>query len=78
MITSPCAKEGISLFRVKKAFIVNIPWNYSLLRQILGRVIRTCSHKDTQFKEVDIELLSVKDTVDDYLLYILSKKQYYI
>jgi superfamily II DNA or RNA helicase len=46
ILTGPVAKEGISLFRVQKAYLVNISWNFSNLKQILGRTVRLCSHKD--------------------------------
>jgi hypothetical protein len=32
ILTGPVAKEGISLFRVQKAFIINISWNFSMMK----------------------------------------------
>jgi len=43
---SPSIKEGISLLRVEQVHILEPYWNLSRIKQIIGRAIRYCSHKD--------------------------------
>lgn len=48
ILGSPAIKEGVSLLRVRQAHIIEPYWNMSRLEQVIGRVIRFCSHKDVE------------------------------
>lgn len=90
VIASPAAKEGVSLFRVKQAHIIDIPWNKAKLQQILGRVIRYCSHKSLPARErfVNIYLYAAilaheklhtpMSSIDMYMLDIAERKSHEI
>lgn len=57
IIGSPATREGISFLRCRQVHIIDPYWNYSRLAQIIGRAVRTCSHKT---------LARVDRTVDIY------------
>tara|TARA_Y100000389_G_scaffold183513_1_gene201067 strand:+ start:13003 stop:15075 length:2073 start_codon:yes stop_codon:yes gene_type:complete len=46
IIGSPTMKEGCSLLRTREVHILEPSWNESRTRQIIGRVVRYCSHID--------------------------------
>lgn len=46
LILSPSAREGLSLYAIKQAHILDPYWNHSRIMQIIGRGVRYCSHKD--------------------------------
>ena len=80
MLGSPSIKEGISLLRVEQVHIMEPYWNLSRLKQIIGRAIRYCSHKDLPKRRryVDIFLYlatypKVK-TIDEYIWNLAKKK----
>ncbi len=80
ILGSPSIKEGVSLLRVSQVHIMEPYWNLSRMKQIIGRAIRFCSHKDLPKRRhfVDIYLyLSTypgKKTVDQYIWAIAKKK----
>lgn len=43
--------EGISLFGVRKVHILETPTSLSLREQIIGRAVRSCSHKGLKFPD---------------------------
>ena len=77
---TPSIKEGVSLLRVEQVHILEPYWNLSRMKQIIGRAIRYCSHKDLSSKRrfVDIFLyLSTYpkvETVDQYIWKLAKKK----
>lgn len=58
ILGTPAIKEGVSLLRVEQVHILEPYWNLSRMKQIIGRAIRFCSHKDLPGKRryVDIFL----------------------
>ena len=58
ILGTPAIKEGVSLLRVEQVHILEPYWNLSRMKQIIGRAIRFCSHKDLPSKRrfVDIYL----------------------
>lgn len=79
LLLSPSAKEGLSLYGIRQAHILENYWNWSRMLQIIGRGSRYCSHKDLPEEERNIKVyiyLSVhpkeKETIDEYI-YELSK-----
>jgi superfamily II DNA or RNA helicase len=75
LVASSAAKEGVSLFNVKQAHIIDGYWNWSRLMQIIGRVSRFCSHKelDEEKRKVSVYLYLAVDksgktvTTDEYM-----------
>lgn len=80
---TPSIKEGVTLLRVEQVHILEPYWNISRLKQIMGRAVRYCSHKDVPNKRrfVDIFLYLATyphvNTVDQYI-WSLAKKKYKI
>jgi hypothetical protein len=81
LLGSPSTKEGISLFRVKQVHIMEPHWNLSRIKQIIGRAVRFCSHKDLPESEryVDVYLylathISLKHSIDEYVWSIAKRK----
>ena len=81
ILGSPSIKEGVSLLRVSQVHIMEPYWNMSRIKQIIGRAIRFCSHKDLKKERqiVDVFLyLSTKSnekTTDQYIWSMAKKKQ---
>lgn len=80
MLGSPSIKEGVSLLRVEQVHIIEPYWNISRIKQIVGRAIRFCSHKDLPSKRrfVDVFLYLAtypnKKTIDEYIWDLAKKK----
>ena len=78
---TPSIKEGVSLLRVEQVHILEPYWNISRLKQIMGRAVRYCSHKDLppRRRYVDIFLYLATypnvNTIDQYI-WNLAKKKY--
>jgi superfamily II DNA or RNA helicase len=77
---SPAAKEGISLLRVEQVHIVEPYWNMSRIKQIIGRAVRYCSHKDMpeDKRKVDVFIYlacyHTTKTIDEYIWSMAKKK----
>jgi superfamily II DNA or RNA helicase len=81
LLGSPSTKEGISLLRVNQVHILEPHWNLSRIKQIIGRAIRFCSHKDLpenkRYVNVYIYLAisqDLKQSVDEYIWSIAKEK----
>ena len=81
LLGSPSTKEGISLLRVNQVHILEPHWNLSRIKQIIGRAIRYCSHKDMpendRYVNVYLYLAShpeLKLSTDEYIWSIAKKK----
>jgi hypothetical protein len=89
VIGSAAIKEGVSLFRTRRAFVLDPYWNHSRLAQIFGRVSRYCSHKTLPSDQRDVkiymlvavvsktsrgEVPSAEKSIDAYMLDIADKK----
>ena len=46
ILLSSAGAEGISLFNMRQVIILEPNWDEELIKQIIGRAIRQCSHKD--------------------------------
>lgn len=81
ILGSPSITEGVSLLRVDQVHIMEPYWNMSKMKQVMGRAIRFCSHKDVKRdrQKVDVYLyLSTRTgekTTDEYIWSMAKKKQ---
>jgi len=81
LLLSPSAKEGLSLFNVRQAHILEPYWNYSRIQQIIGRGSRYCSHKNLPEDQRNCKVYiyvaiheNEKETVDQYIVKLAKKK----
>ncbi len=81
LLLSPSAKEGISLFNVRQAHILDPYWNVSRLSQIIGRASRYCSHKALPYDERKLSVyiyLAVhpneRMTIDQHIAHLANTK----
>jgi superfamily II DNA or RNA helicase len=56
ILGTPSIKEGVSLLRVRQAHLMDPYWNMSRMNQVIGRVIRYCSHKDVPEKDMHVDV----------------------
>ena len=81
MLGSPSIKEGVSLLRVEQVHMLEPYWNFSRMKQIIGRAIRYCSHKDLpkrrRFVDVFLYITTYPNvkTIDEYIWKLAKKKQ---
>lgn len=82
LLGSPSMKEGISLLRVREVHILEPHWNMSRIKQIIGRAIRFCSHKDVDKNKriVKVYLYCATSpkgntTIDQYIYSIALEKE---
>lgn len=66
ILGSPSIKEGVTLLRVNQIHILEPYWNLSRIRQIIGRGVRFCSHKDVP---------KIKQIVNVYLYLATHEKE---
>jgi len=62
ILFSPAGTEGINLANVRQMHIVEPYWNEVRIRQMIGRAIRQCSHKDLPMQERHVEVFRYKMT----------------
>lgn len=82
IIGSPATREGLSLLRLSEIHLIDVYWNFSRMRQIIGRGIRFCSHKDVPYSKQEVNVYiylavhpEIKISIDEYILKMaLSKK----
>jgi superfamily II DNA or RNA helicase len=60
IIFSPAGTEGISLMNVLQLHIMEPYWNEVRIRQMIGRAIRQCSHKDLPMNERHVVIYRYK------------------
>jgi hypothetical protein len=60
ILFSPAGTEGISLFNVRQMHITEPYWNEVRIKQMIGRAIRQCSHKDLPMQERHVEIFRYK------------------
>ena len=82
ILGSPSIKEGVSLLRVRQVHILEPYWNFARLKQIIGRAVRFCSHKDLprdeRLVEIYIYIASHPDvdmSIDKYILSLAREKE---
>ena len=56
VIISMTGSEGIDFKNLRQVHILEPWYNLSLIEQIIGRAVRTCSHKQLPFKDRNVEI----------------------
>jgi SNF2 family DNA or RNA helicase len=69
LVATDAAAEGLNLQNCNTLFNYDLHWNPMKIEQRIGRV-----HRFGQDKDVTIFNLSVKDTIDDYVIHVLFQK----
>jgi SNF2 family DNA or RNA helicase len=69
LIATDAAAEGLNLQNCCVMFNYDLHWNPMKIEQRIGRI-----HRYKQERDVTIFNLSIKDTIDDYVLHILYQK----
>jgi superfamily II DNA/RNA helicase len=69
LVATDAAAEGLNLQNCCVMFNYDLHWNPMKIEQRIGRI-----HRFKQDRDVTIFNLSVKDTIDDYVLHILYQK----
>jgi len=82
ILLSSAGAEGISLFNMRQVIILEPNWDEELIKQIIGRAIRQCSHKDLpkDKRVVDVYRLKIFKTngdtaTDSYIETLAMEKQ---
>ena len=88
IIITRAASEGVDFKNIRQVHIVDPWYNMSRIEQIIGRAVRTCSHKSLPFIERNVEIYlyatifeNNKDEVEENLesvdlyLYRLSEEK---
>lgn len=80
VIISMTGSEGIDFKNLRQVHILEPWYNLSLIEQIIGRAVRTCSHKQLAFKERNVEiflygtlLTDVDEEAADLYIYRLAE-----
>jgi SNF2 family DNA or RNA helicase len=68
---SDAGGQSITLSRTNEIILYNIPNGYGPFKQIIGRVARYFG----DYEEFNIRIISVKDTIDEYLAILISAKK---
>jgi len=69
LVATDAAAEGLNLQNCCVMFNYDLHWNPMKIEQRIGRI-----HRYKQDRDVTVFNLSVKDTIDDYVLHILYQK----
>jgi SNF2 family DNA or RNA helicase len=69
LIATDSAAEGLNLQNCCMMFNYDLHWNPMKIEQRIGRI-----HRYKQDRDVTVFNLSIKDTIDDYVLHILYQK----
>ncbi len=69
LIATDSAAEGLNLQNCSVMFNYDLHWNPMKIEQRIGRI-----HRYKQERDVTVFNLSIKDTIDDYVLHILYQK----
>ena len=69
LIATDSAAEGLNLQNCCVMFNYDLHWNPMKIEQRIGRI-----HRYKQDRDVTVFNLSIKDTIDDYVLHILYQK----
>ena len=81
LLGTPSIKEGVSLLRVSQVHLMEPYWNMSGIKQIIGRAIRFCSHKDVPVGKRIVEVFLYlatrqgEKTTDQYIWSMAKRKQ---
>ena len=69
LVATDSAAEGLNLQNCSIMFNYDLHWNPMKIEQRIGRI-----HRYKQDRDVTVFNLSIKDTIDDYVLHILYQK----
>jgi SNF2 family DNA or RNA helicase len=69
LVATDSAAEGLNLQNCRIMFNYDLHWNPMKIEQRIGRI-----HRYKQERDVTVFNLSIKDTIDDYVLHILYQK----
>ncbi len=69
LVATDSAAEGLNLQNCSVMFNYDLHWNPMKIEQRIGRI-----HRYKQDRDVTVFNLSIKDTIDDYVLHILYQK----
>jgi superfamily II DNA or RNA helicase len=84
MLISPAGSEGITLANVRQIHILEPYWNEVRIDQLIGRGIRSCSHKDLPMNERKVDVfryhavrkdVGMKSTTDEKIHEIAKEKK---
>ena len=81
VLISDTASEGIDFKNIRQVHILNPGYNMSRIEQTIGRAVRTCSHKELDFKKRNVEVYlhcaTTQDggKTDDTRMYELAMKK---
>jgi superfamily II DNA or RNA helicase len=82
ILLSQSAKEGLSLYNVEQMHIMDVYWNMSMIKQIMGRAVRFCSHKNLDDDDRNVKIFvylathpNEKSTIDQYMLRLSREKE---
>lgn len=81
VLISDTASEGIDFKNIRQVHILNPGYNMSRIEQTIGRAVRTCSHKELDFKKRNVEVYLHCATTqeggktDDTRMYKLAMKK---
>jgi hypothetical protein len=80
VIISMTGSEGIDFKNLRQVHILEPWYNLSLIEQIIGRAVRTCSHKQLSFKERNVEIFlygtlmaDIEEEAADLYIYRLAE-----
>ncbi len=80
ILLSPSATEGIQLLNILQEHITEPYWNEVRIKQVVGRGVRQCSHKDLPLNERVVKIYRYKvikpDKLDDDDIYRASTDEY--
>ena len=77
VLISMAGSEGVDFKNIRQIHILD-PWfNMSRIEQIIGRGVRTCSHKMLPFKERNVQLFMYASQLTDNLLEIAADMHIY-
>jgi superfamily II DNA or RNA helicase len=82
ILLSTAGAEGISLLNTRQVIILEPNWDEELIKQIIGRAIRQCSHKDLPRNERQVDVYRLKlfksngeTATDSYIESLAMEKQ---
>tara|TARA_A100001011_G_scaffold117805_1_gene124346 strand:+ start:2329 stop:5886 length:3558 start_codon:yes stop_codon:yes gene_type:complete len=80
IMISQAGSEGIDFKFIRQVHVLDPWYNMNRIEQIIGRAVRTCSHKDVPFKDRNVEIYlygsllnNIREEAADIYLYRLAE-----
>ena len=80
IMISQAGSEGIDFKFIRQVHVLDPWYNMNRIEQIIGRAVRTCSHKDLPFKDRNVEIFlygslleNIREEAADIYLYRLAE-----